>query len=257
LLVDVHAHLYDKNLIDRIDEIILEAEKNKVEKIICVSDNPTSAEKVLDISKKYKNIYACIGVHPSEAHLYNNSFASFLEKHGLDKKVVAIGEIGLDYHFQPYDKESQIYVFLEQLKIAYSLKLPIQIHCRDAMKDMLTLLNDNKDLLKYGGILHCFSGTLNDLEEIKRLGLKISVGGVITFKNAKTFQELIKQIPIEQLMFETDCPYLTPHPFRGNINEPKYLALTAEKVADLKEMNFSEVARITTENSFKLFNKLK
>lgn len=257
MLVDVHAHLYDENLIEKIDDVISKAEENKIEKIICVSDNPFTAKKVLEISNKFKNIYACIGVHPSESHLYNEDFTNFLKKHGQDEKVVAIGEIGLDFHSHPYDKEKQIDVFLKQLKVANLLKLPVQIHCRDAMQDMLCLLKENANLLGYGGILHCFSGTLDDLKDIEKLGLKISVGGVITFKNAKSYQELIRKVPLNLIMLETDCPYLTPHPYRGNINEPKYLALTAEKIAELKNLSQDEVARITTENCYKVFKKLK
>lgn len=257
MLIDVHAHLYDEKLIKRIDEVILNAEKNRVKKIICVSDNPVSAEKVLRLSEKYENIYACIGVHPNESESYTDEFALFLKRHGQNKKLVAIGEIGLDYHYQPFDKERQVFVFLEQLKLASLLKLPVQLHCRDAMKDMLELLKNNKRYLKHGGIMHCFSGSTSDLKVISELGLKISVGGVVTFKNAKIHQELISQISLELIMFETDCPYLSPHPFRGQLNEPKNLPLTAEKVAELKDLSLDEIARISTENCFKVFRKLK
>lgn len=257
LLIDVHAHLYDKNLIGRIDEIISNAKKNRVRKIICVSDNPNSAKCILNLSEKYKNIYACLGVHPCEEKTYTNEFADFLTNNKHNEKIVGIGEIGLDYHYEPFDKERQIFVFLEQLKLASLLKLPVQLHCRDAMKDMLDLLIKNKQLLKYGGIMHCFNGSLSDLKVINELGLKISIGGVATFKNAKTFQELISEIPLDLITFETDCPYLSPHPLRGKINEPKNLLLTAEKVADLKHLTLDEIIKISTENCLQVFKKLK
>lgn len=257
MLVDVHAHLYDNNLIEKIDKVIADAEKNGVKKIICVSDNPISAEKVLELAEKYENVYACLGVHPNEAELFTNEFVSLLKGHANDKKVVAIGEIGLDFHYLPFDKEGQIYVFLEQLKLADFFNLPVQLHCRDAMQDMLELLIKNKQYLKNGGIMHCFNGSANDLKIISELGLKISVGGVVTFKNAQDFQELISQIPLELITFETDCPYLSPHPFRGKLNEPKNLILTVEKVAELKHLSFNEITKISTENCFKIFKKLK
>jgi len=257
LLIDVHAHLYDKNLIEKIDEIILNAEKSRVQKIICVSDNPNSAKQVLKLSKKYENVYACLGVHPCEERLYTSEFADFLINNKQNKKIVGIGEIGLDFHYEPFNKERQIFIFLEQLKLANDLKLPVQLHCRDAMKDMLELLRKNKKLLKHGGIMHCFNGSLDDLKVISELGLKISIGGVATFKNAKTFQELISKISLDLITFETDCPYLSPHPLRGKINEPKNLILTAKKVADLKNLTLDEIIKISTENSLQVFKKLK
>lgn len=177
-------------------------------------------------------------------------------KNSTNEKVVAIGEIGLDYHFEPFDKNQQMQVFTKQLELANQIKLPVQIHCRDAMKDMLKILNSNKQLLKQGGIVHCFSGNLNDLNQIQELGLKISLGGVVTFKNSKDLQNLIKDIPLEMIMFETDCPYLTPHPYRGKINEPKYMALNAKKVAELKNIPYKEMFEISTNNCLDVFKKI-
>jgi TatD DNase family protein len=256
MLIDVHAHLNDKTLITRIEEIIQDAKNCGIEKIICVSDSLNSSKAILEIAKKYENIYASLGVHPSVLDSFNEEFVDLVIKNSTNEKVVAIGEIGLDYHFEPFDKNQQMQVFTKQLELANQIKLPVQIHCRDAMKDMLKILNSNKQLLKQGGIVHCFSGNLNDLNQIQELGLKISLGGVVTFKNSKDLQNLIKDIPLEMIMFETDCPYLTPHPYRGKINEPKYMALNAKKVAELKNIPYKEMFEISTNNCLDVFKKI-
>lgn len=257
MLIDVHAHLNDKRLITRIEQIIQDAKNCGIEKIICVSDSLNSSKAILEIAQQYENIYASLGVHPSAINSFNEEFIDLVNKNSANEKVVAIGEIGLDYHFEPFDKNQQINVFIKQLELASQMKLPVQIHCRDAMEDMLKILDKNKELLKLGGIVHCFSGSLKDLKQIQKLGLKISLGGIVTFKNAKNLQNLIKDIPLEMIMFETDCPYLTPHPYRGKTNEPKYLILTAENVAEIKNISYKEMFEISTNNCLDVFKKMR
>ena len=154
-------------------------------------------------------------------------------------------------------QNKQIKIFVEQLKMAHLLNLPIQIHCRDATGDLIDILKQNKNLLKNGGILHCFSGSFETLNQIKQLGLKISVGGVVTFKNAVNVVELIKKVPLEMITLETDCPYLTPHPFRGKINNPSYIHYTAEKIADLKLIPIKKFYNEVRNNTLQTFPKLK
>lgn len=253
MLVDTHAHLNDEKLEINLKEIIKNAKENQVEKIICVGFDIKSSKKAIEIAEKYENIFACIGVHPSDAESFNAEAKAFLLENASNKKVVAIGEIGLDYHYEPYDKELQKHVFEEQIILANKVGLPIQVHTRDATKDTLDILKNNKQYLEKGGIVHCFSGSFETLLEIQKLGLKISVGGVITFKNAKNTIELIEKMPLEMLMLETDCPYLSPAPHRGQINEPCNLIFIAKKIAEIREISFDDVAKISTQNAEKVF----
>lgn len=170
---------------------------------------------------------------------------------------MAIGEIGLDYHYEPHDKNLQKQIFVKQLMLANSLNLPVQIHCRDATFDTLEILKTNKNLLQNGGIMHCFSGSLETLRELKKLNIKISLGGILTFKNARTTVEIASKMPLDMLTFETDCPYLAPVPFRSQINQPKNLIFTAQKFADIRNINLENLENIVLANTLEVFPKLK
>lgn len=247
-MIDVHAHLNDEKLIDNIQEYIEKAKENGVEKIFCVGFDIPSSKKAIKIAEKFENVYAVIGVHPDNAKDFDANAENFLLENGKNKKVIAIGEIGLDYHFPPVDKELQKKVFVEQLKIADTLHLPIQIHTRDAIHDTLETIKENKQYINNSGIFHCFSESYETLEIVKKLGFKISVGGVSTFKNAKNIQEIISKTPLDMIMLETDCPYLAPHPHRGELNHPAFVKITAEKVAELTGKSLQEIDEITTQN---------
>lgn len=253
MLIDVHAHLNDEKLIKNLDDIIKNAKLKQVEKIICVGFDLNSSQNAIKIAEKYENVFACIGVHPSDAESFNAETKKFLLENADNKKVIAIGEIGLDYHYEPYDKILQKQIFEEQIKIADKAGLPIQIHSRDATKDTLDILKSNKQYLNNGGIVHCFSGSYETLMEIQKLGLKISVGGVITFKNAKSTIELIEKMPLEMLMLETDCPYLSPAPHRGEINEPQNVYFIAQKIADIRDISLENLSKITSKNTSDVF----
>ena len=257
MIIDVHAHLNDELLIKNVEDILKECQICNVDKIICSGYDKKSSFMAYDLSNKYKQIYCSLGIHPSSTQDFDDEFINFVKSVSPSPKVVAIGEIGLDYHFPPFDKKKQIKIFVEQLKMAHLLNLPIQIHCRDATGDLIDILKQNKNLLKNGGILHCFSGSFETLNQIKQLGLKISVGGVVTFKNAVNVVELIKKVPLEMITLETDCPYLTPHPFRGKINNPSYIHYTAEKIADLKLIPIKKFYNEVRNNTLQTFPKLK
>ena len=255
-LIDVHAHLNDERY-DNVNEIIKNAKQSKVEKIICVSYDFESSKKALKLSAENKNIYAVIGIHPNNSDSFQQDFIDFLKANYHNEKVVAIGEIGLDYHYENFDMKKQKDVFIAQLKLADAFDLPVQIHCRNAINDTLEILTEYRNFLKNGGIMHCYQGSFENLKKVGELGLKISVGGIVTFKNAIEIQELIERVPLDMILFETDCPYLTPHPYRGTTNEPKFLELTAQKTAELKDISLKKMMQISTENCYKVFKKLK
>ena len=254
MLVDTHAHLTDKAFFDDSKEVILNAQQSGVAKIITSGYNLKSSIEALEFAKEHDGVYASIGVYPENAEEYNQETEDKLAEMSKDEKVVAIGEIGLQYTEGMPDKEIQKEVFVRQLQLANKLRLPIVIHCREAFGDMMQLLKENHDLLENSGTFHCFSGSLEIANEAIKLGLYISVGGVSTFKNATRLQEAIKEIPIDKIILETDCPYLSPHPYRSKRNEPQRIATIAENLAMLKGLDKSEVERITSENVRRLFN---
>lgn len=256
MLIDVHSHINDERLINKVKTIIKDANDNSVEKIVCVGDNFQSSKKCLELSNKYKNIYSVLGVHPSNADDFTPETENFIRQNANNKKVIGIGEIGLDYHSKTPNKEKQKEVFIKQLKLAHELKLPIEIHTRDAIKDTIDILTEYKNLLSNSGIIHCYSGSYETLLQIQKLGLKISIGGILTFKNARQTLEVFKKAPLNMIMLETDCPYLTPTPFRGQINEPKYLIYVAKKLAEIKNLPLNLVEDTTCQNTINVFKKL-
>lgn len=255
-MIDIHAHIYEEKLIERIDEVLENALNAGVEKIVCVGSSISNSKKCLALAEKYQNVYAVIGVHPDDADRFDDEAEKFLRENATHPKVIAIGEIGLDFHYEPHDKQKQKKVFVKQLEIADEVGLPIQIHSRDATGMMIETLQKNKHLLKNGGIVHCYSGSVETLKQILSLGLSISMGGIVTFKNARETLEVAEFVPLDRLLLETDCPYLTPHPHRGEVNEPKFVELTCQKIAMIKGILTSEVDHITTQNAHRLFPKL-
>ena len=195
---------------------------------------------------------------------YSAETEKMLRNLAKEPKVLAIGEIGLDYHNIPSNadiektKELQKQVFIKQLEIAHTFNLPVVVHTRDSLNDALSVLEEHKDLLSNSGVIHCFLDGYEDYQRIKNLGLKISVGGILTFKNAKSLQETIKLIDVQDIILETDCPYLTPEPFRGKvINEPKYTLYVASKLSELKNISIDKISKITNKNIQDIFKKYK
>lgn len=250
-MIDTHCHLYDEKLYSNLEQIIINANDANIEKMICIGDNLATSEKSIKISETYQNIYATIGIHPHEAKNAPTSYLSILEKKSTHNKVVAIGEIGLDYYYNFSDSDIQKKVFFEQLKLAKNLNLPSVIHCRDAYEDLYTTIlksEHNK------GVIHCFSGSVEFAKKIIDLGFYISFTGMITF--VKELEIVIKEIDLKHIMVETDSPYLAPIPYRGKINQPAYVNKVAEKIAEIKNISLEEVEKTTTNNANLLFNKI-
>lgn len=250
-MIDTHCHLYDDKLYPKLDEIILNAKKANVEKMICIGDNLNTSLKSLAIAEKYNNIYATIGIHPHESKDASEKYLSKIESYSNHQKVVAIGEIGLDYYYNFSDSKIQKVVFLEQLKLAKKLNLPSVIHCRDAYEDLLEIIIESEH---NKGVIHCFSGDLEFANKIINLGYYISFTGMITF--VKELEDVIKNISLNHILIETDSPYLAPVPYRGKINEPAYVEKVAEKIAEIKNLSAKEVIDITTNNANVLFKKI-
>lgn len=248
--IDVHAHL---DAFEDVEKVINDAKINGVEKIVTAGYNLASSKKCVELAKKYPGVYAVIGLHPENIEDENADYLSELKVLAKNEKVVGIGEIGLDYHYGK-DKERQKKIFVEQIELANLLNLPIVIHSRDAMGDTMEILKKHK--VKNGGLMHCYSGSVESARELKKLGFSFSFGGVCTFKNAKNVCAVIEDLSMDSIMLETDCPYLAPVPHRGERNEPKYIPLIAERITELKNMQIEEVTRITTNNAKNIF-KLK
>ena len=252
-MIDTHAHIQDEMYTVSVEEIINNAKQNGVNKIICSSSSLKTALKAVEISNKFDEVYATVGVHPEEANEYSESVEQQLEELAKNRKVVAIGEIGLDYCYEFATREKQKEVFIKQIELANKLKMPVVIHTRDASGDTMEILRSNLDKLKNGVCIHCYSMSVEILKEILEYGFYISVGGVVTFKNANKLIDVVEICPIDKLMLETDSPYLSPVPFRGKINEPKNVVYVNEKIAEIKNMRAEEVEKITTENAYRFF----
>lgn len=252
-MIDAHAHLQDEKY-ENIEEVINKAKIEGVDKIVCASSDVETSKKALELACTYNNVYATIGIHPHDADNYNDGAMQTLIELAKNKKVVAIGEIGLDYHYMFSSKENQKNAFIEQIKLANQLRLPIVVHSRDATGDTIEILKNNLDKLKNGVCIHCFNMSLEILKEITKHGFYISIGGIVTFKNASNIIDIVRECDITKLMLETDSPYLTPVPFRSKVNEPKYVKLVAEKIAEIRGISLDKLIKITTDNAKRFFN---
>lgn len=260
MLVDTHAHLNFKDYQDDLDEVVKRAIKNGVTKIICVSSNLEESEKAIKIAQKYGGIvYAAVGIHPQqtdpETKLSLEEQIKKLNKLAKHKEVVAIGEYGFDYSPAPpgekdRSKKEQIFLFKKQIELALETKLPINVHSREASSDTLEMLNKYaKKGLK--GIWHCYSAGKKRIGKIGQLGFFFGVDGNLTYDEG--LQNVFKQIPLEKILLETDCPFLSPEPHRGARNEPAHVKIIAECLAELKGISLEETAKITTQNAKNLF----
>lgn len=252
MFFDTHAHYDDEKYDDDRDEVILRAYNMGVENILNVGINLDTSKKSIELARKYDFVYAAVGVHPHEIENLEQDYIERLEDliHQNRHKIVAIGEIGLDYYYDFAPKDLQQKVFIEQINLAKKVGLPVAIHDRDAHGDTLDII---KQQGVTEGILHCFSGSPEMANEVLKQGLYIAIGGVVTFKNAKKMVDVVKNIPMDRLLIETDLPYLTPEPFRGKRNESAYLKYVVEKIAQIKGLPEYEIANITTNNAKKLF----
>ena len=248
--VDTHCHLF-REYYDDIDEVVKRAKDNKVGMIIVYGCNRKSNEEVLELVSKYDIVYGALGWQPEEIDDICDEDFNWLEKHINDDKIVAIGEIGLDYHYKDTNKEKQIEVFKRQLEVAKKYNKPVIVHSRDASMDTYNILKESKTR----GVLHCYSGSCEMAMEYIKIGFYLGIGGISTFKNAKNIIEVIKKVPLSYIVVETDSPYLTPVPYRGERNEPAYISLVYDKIAEIKEIEVSEVIVVTTGTVLSIFDK--
>lgn len=249
MFIDTHCHIFSEYY-DDIDKVISECRDNNIDKIIVNGSNIKSNIEVMELANKYDIVYAAIGFHPTELDDFKEEYFRFLEENINNSKVVAIGEIGLDYHYDNADKEKQIMVFRRQLDIADKYNKPIIVHSRDSIQDTYNILKQ----YKVKGSIHCFSGSVEMAREFIKLGYKLGIGGIITYKNAKTIKEVVRDIDLSYILLETDSPYLTPSPYRGESNSPKYIPLIAEAIADIKDVSIVDISRVTTANAEAIFD---
>lgn len=251
MLFDSHAHLDDEKFDEDREAVIQRAIEHGITGIINVGASMASSARSIALAEHHRNIYAAVGIHPHDAKDALETDYEQLAHWTELEKVVAIGEIGLDYYYDFSPKEVQRTVFIRQLDVARQTGMPFIIHDRDAHGDILDILKREAKGLK--GVLHCFSGSLEMAREVIKMGLYVSIAGPVTFKNAAKLPDIAAQVPLERLLVETDSPYLTPHPYRGKRNEPAYVKLVAQQVADLRGMDFHELAKATSENVKTLF----
>lgn len=252
MLFDTHVHLNADQFSEDLEQVIERAQNEGVETMVVVGFDQPTINKAMELVEQYDFLYAAIGWHPVDAIDMTDEDLQWIEELSSHQKVVAIGETGLDYHWDKSPKEIQQEVFRKQIRLAKKVRLPIIIHNREATQDIVDILKE-EDAKEVGGIMHCFSGSPETAHECLEMNFLISLGGPVTFKNAKKPKEVAEEVPLEKLLIETDCPYLAPHPYRGKRNEPSYVKLVAEQIAELKGVSFEEVAETTTRNAKKLF----
>ena len=255
MYIDSHCHINFPELSQKIDEVLANMESNNISHALCVSVTLDKINEILDLTKKYSNIYASVGVHPDYEDIQEPDIDS-LFKHSKNKKVVAIGETGLDYFRLKGDLSWQRDRFRTHIRAAIKSKLPLIIHTRNAQDDTISIMKE-EGANSATGVMHCFTESYEMAKQAIDLGFYISFSGIITFKNAETLRETVKKIPIENILIETDSPYLAPVPNRGKLNEPANVRYVAEKIAELKGIPIEKVAETTTNNFFTLFTKCK
>jgi len=251
MLIDSHAHLEMREFDSDRNDVIERAELAGIDCIVTVGTNPGLSRKALSIAHQYENIYATVGVHPHDVAKASDKSFDELKALAQDPKVVAYGEIGLDYFRNISPREKQIEMFAKQLELAQELNLPVIIHDRDAHEETLRMVKASGVHL---GVFHCFSGDWTMARQCIDLGFYISVPGVVTFDKSKVLQEVVRQAPLDTILLETDCPYLTPVPHRGKRNEPSFIVHTAKKVAEIKKLPWEDMAQTAARNTRKLFS---
>lgn len=262
MFIDTHCHLTDEYTdVSDLDTVIKRAFDNGVEKLICPCANPIDIDKAIAIINKYENIYATIGIHPEFANKFPENDITNIKNHTNNDKVVGIGEIGLDYHYSSDDKIQQIELFERQIKIAIDSTLPIAVHTRDAEIDTAQILNNNiANLLSNNGgipgVMHCFTSSWGLAKKMLDRGFYFSASGIITFKNSDDLRETFSKIPIDRIVIETDSPYCAPIPYRGKKCEPAFVIETAKVLADIKNLQISDLESILKNNTKNLYPKL-
>lgn len=252
MLFDTHMHVNVEQFKDDKEEVIQRAFDAGVTYMVVVGFDRETIPHAIEIAERYETIYAAVGWHPVDAVDMTESDLAWIKELSKHPKVVAIGEMGLDYHWDKSPKEVQDTVFRKQIRLAKEVDMPIVIHNREATEDIIKILQE-EDAQQVGGIMHCYNDDVRFVQACLDMNFYISLGGTVTFKNAPLPKEVAEQVPIDRLLVETDSPFLAPHPNRGKRNEPAYVTLVAEKVASLRNMSFDELSKQTTKNAFRLF----
>ena len=248
-MVDTHCHIFSEYYED-IQDVIDRAMEAGVRALIVNGYDMASNKEVLELVKKYDIVYGALGIQPEEVDDVLEEDLKFIEEHINDEFIVAVGEIGLDYHYE-CDKEKQKEIFKRQLEIAAKYNKPVIVHSRDCIQETYDILK----MFPVKGIMHCYSGSVEMAYLFNKLGFMLGIGGICTFKNANRIIEVIKNIDLEYIVLETDCPYLAPVPYRGRVNEPSYIPVILQRISDVKGMNYKEVEAATTLNVLRLFDK--
>lgn len=253
MLFDTHVHLNADQFNEDKEEVINRAFDSGVKHMVVVGFDRKTIPLALEIAEQYETIYAAVGWHPVDAIDMTEEDLAWIESLSEHPKVIALGEMGLDYHWDKSPKDVQKEVFRRQIRLAKKVNMPIIIHNREATEDIIEVLSE-ENAGEIGGIMHCYNDSAEYVQTFLDMNFYISLGGPVTFKNAPLPKEVAVQVPLNRLLIETDAPFLAPHPNRGKRNEPAYVKLVAEKIAQLREMRFDELGKITTENAFVLFN---
>ncbi|CAH0213893.1 MULTISPECIES: TatD family hydrolase [Peribacillus] len=252
MLFDTHVHVNAEQFNEDLEDVIDRAKEAGVNNMVVVGFDRPTIIRAMELIEAYDFMYAAVGWHPVDAIDMTEDDLQWIEELSNHPKVVAIGEMGLDYHWDKSPKDVQMEVFRKQIRLAKKVGLPIIIHNREATADIVNILKE-EEASRVGGIMHCFSGSAETALECINMNFYISLGGPVTFKNAKKPKEVAAAVPLDRLLIETDCPYLAPHPYRGKRNEPSYVKLVAEQIAEIKQLTLEEVSQATTENAKKLF----
>jgi len=250
MIFDSHAHYDDKQFNHDREELLNSMKEMGVELIVNSGESLRASKAGIELGKKYDFIYSAVGIHPNNTKHMTEDWYNEIKRLAKEKKVVAIGEIGLDYHYDDRDEEKQRYWFNRQLELAKELDMPVIIHSRDAAQECFDMIKES-GIRK--GIIHCYSGSAKMALDYTKLGFYIGIGGVLTYSNARKTVEVVQAVPLSRIVLETDCPYLAPHPLRGKRNDSSLIKYTAEKLAEIKHTTFDEIVRITNENARKVY----
>jgi len=252
MFIDTHVHLNADQYEEDLQEVIDRALEAKVERMVVIGFDRKTIERTMQLIEQYDFVYGVIGWHPVDAIDCTQQDLEWIEQLASHPKIVGIGETGLDYYWDKSPKDIQQELFRKQIQLAQKINLPIVIHNRDATGDVVQILRE-ENAASVGGVMHCFSGSVETARECIAMNFKISLGGPVTFKNARLPKEVATEIALEHLMIETDAPYLAPHPHRGKRNEPAFVPLVAEEIARLKGLTIEEIAQATTANAKNFF----
>ncbi|TDL94229.1 TatD family deoxyribonuclease [Macrococcus brunensis] len=252
MLIDTHVHLNADQYDEDLQQVIDRALEARIDRMIVVGFDEKTIKRTMELIEQYDFVYGVIGWHPVDAIDFTDDYYDWIKELATHDKIVAIGEMGLDYHWDKSPKDVQKEVFRRQIALAKELKKPIVIHNREATQDVVDILKE-ENAAEVGGVMHSFSGSTEICDEILKLNFIISLGGPVTFKNARQPKEVAQHVPLDKLIVETDAPYLTPHPYRGKRNEPAYVKLVAEQIAELRGISYEALAEATTQNAERLF----